>query len=119
MQINYKILFYKKENGTEPVKEFLLTLPLKHKAKALREIDLLAEFGTQLKAPHVTKIEGDKYGGLWELRIKFASDISRIFYFMPEGNTFILLHGYLKKTDKTPKKELKTAKKYIDNYKKE
>jgi len=33
MQINYKILFYKKENGTEPVKEFLLTLPLKHKAK--------------------------------------------------------------------------------------
>lgn len=117
--MNYKILFYKKENGTEPVKEFLLRLPPKHKAKALREIDLLAEFGTQLKEPHIKKITGDKYKGLWELRIKFAGDISRIFYFMPEADAFILLHGYLKKSDKTPERELKTAKKRMDNYKKE
>lgn len=53
--------------------------------------------------PHVKYIED----GLWELRIKFASDISRIFYFYP------LAH---KKTDKTPKREIETAKKRMADY---
>jgi phage-related protein len=110
-----KILFYEKENGENPVKEFLNTLPFKHKTKALWEIDLLKQFGRQLKEPYVKKIKGERYKDLWELRIQFSSDISRILYFTKKEDTFVLLHGFLKKTDKTPVNELEIANKYKED----
>ncbi len=79
-------------------------------------MELLAEFGSALKAPHVKPVKGERYRGMWELRTKFASDISRIFYFLPVGRRFILLHGYVKKNDKLDLRELETAKKYMDDY---
>ena len=115
--MRWKIISYEKENGQKPVDEFLKTLPSKHKAKAIWEIELLAEYGTALKEPYTKSLKGDNYDGLWELRIKFASNISRIFYFMPIGDTFILLHGFIKKTEKTPKNEIEKAKQYMDDYK--
>jgi phage-related protein len=110
------IELYEKENGQCPVLEFILSLPPKHRAKAEREIDLLEEFGIDLPYPHTRKIEGEPYKDLWELRIKFASDISRIFYFIHTKNKFVLLHGFIKKTDKTPVNELEKAKKYLIDY---
>ena len=59
--------------------------------------------------PHVDTIKGKKYKDLWELRIEFASDIFRIFYFLPVKNIAILLHGIVKKKQKTPSKELDVA----------
>jgi len=53
---------------------------------------------------------------MWELRTKFAGDISRIFYFLPTGCRFILLHGYVKKDDKLDVPELDIAKRYMDDY---
>ncbi len=41
---------------------------------------------------------------------------SRIFYFLPIGNKFVLLHGFLKKDQKTSKKELETALRYKEDY---
>jgi phage-related protein len=70
---------------------------------------LLAKFGNELHYPHVDTIEGKKYNGLWELRIELASNIFRIFYFLPKSNKVILLHGIVKKKQKTPKKELDIA----------
>lgn len=87
-------------------------MPAKHKAKAIRTIDLLSEFGRELTEPYSKHLEN----GLWELRVKQASDISRIFYFAEVGDSFILLHGFVKKTQKTPKKELERAKKYLADY---
>ena len=95
------------------VAEFLDSLPEKHQSKAFREIELLAECGTALKEPHVKHIEED----IWELRIKFSSDISRIFYFTWRAETIVLLHGFLKKTQRTPKSELETAKRRMNDYK--
>jgi toxin-antitoxin system, toxin component, relE family len=88
-------------------------LPAKHQAKAFREIDLLAEFGNALKEPYVKHIDGE----IWELRIKFSSDISRIFYFMWRANTIVLLHGFIKKTQKTPRPEIEIAQKRLRDYK--
>lgn len=107
------VKFFKRDSGIVPVTEFLLSLPEKHRAKAIWEIELLEEYGSNLKEPYASSVTGSKYKGLWELRIKFASDISRIFYFMPVGNFFILLHGFVKKTKKTPEKELETALRYM------
>lgn len=82
------------------------------KLKALWEVDLLEEYGTALTMPHAKHIEGD----LWELRIRFASDISRVFYFYPLAHKIVLLHGFIKKTNKTPKREIETAKKRMADY---
>ncbi len=114
--MKWKIVVYEKENGEKPVEDFWLSLPAKHKSKAIWEIDLLAEYRTALKEPYAKAISGDEYRGIWERRIKFASDISRVFYFMPIGDMFILLHGFMKKTQETPKREIETAKKYMEDY---
>lgn len=108
----WNVIFYEKEDGTIPVQEFLDGLPAKHQAKALRDIDVLEKYGTTLTEPHVKHIKGK----LWELRIKSASDISRIFYFVPVGRDIILLHGFVKKTQKTPDKEIAIANTYLDDY---
>lgn len=102
--MEWNIEIYQKENEEVPLIKFINSLPAKHKAKVV----LLKEFGIELKEPYVKAIKGDEYKGLWELRIKFASDISRIFYF--------LLYGFVKKMEKTPKRELDTAKNYMEDY---
>ena len=108
----WNIIFYEREDGSAPVLEFLDGLPPKHRAKAVWEIELLGEAGTHLTMPHTRHIEGK----LWELRIKFASDISRIFYFLTTGDNIILLHGFIKKTQKTPVREIKTAQLHLADY---
>ena len=109
----WNIIFYEKENGVIPIKEFLDKLQVKHRAKALHDIDVLEEYGTLLTEPHVKHIDGK----LWELRIKSASDISRIFYFIAVGKDIILLHGFVKKSQKIPKKEIDKANSYLEDYK--
>jgi phage-related protein len=54
--------------------------------------------------------------GLFEIRIKLSSDIFRIFCFFDEGNLIILLNGFQKKTDKTPKNEIEKAKSLKQKY---
>jgi phage-related protein len=114
--MKWTIELYEKENQQCPVLDFIQSLPPKHRAKIEREIDLLEEFGINLTYPHTRRIEGDCYKGLWELRIQFASDISRVFYFIHLDNTFVLLNGFLKKTNKTPTQELELAKKFMQDY---
>ncbi len=104
--------YYQKENGEIPVFEFLRSLEPKLRAKTQSTIDLLEACGTNLKEPYVAPIKGEKYKGLWELRVKFASDITRVFYFMFKGNTFVLLHGFRKKTGRAPSGELDRAMRY-------
>ena len=54
--------------------------------------------------------------GLFEIRIKLGSDIFRVFGFFDEGNLIILLNGFQKKTDKTPKNEIEKAKSLKQKY---
>jgi phage-related protein len=108
----WNIIFYEKEDGTTPVQEFLDKLPVKHHAKALRDIDVLEKYGTALTKPHVKHIKGK----LWELRIKSLSDISRIFYFVSIGKNIVLLHGFVKKTQNTPNREIEIANNYFEDY---
>ena len=114
--MKWRVVFYEKVNGINPVKEFLKSLSPGHQAKALREIDLLEKFGIALQRPHVAPIRQGRYTGLWELRIQFSGDASRIFYFLAKVNTFVLLHGFVKKTDALPVKELETARKRMEDH---
>lgn len=104
-----QIDYYHTVRGDSPVEEFLDDLPPKLRAKNFREIGLLAEFGTDLPAPYTKQLHGKRAAGLWELRVKLATDITRIFYFFPMGERVLLLHGFTKKSDETPPQELETA----------
>ena len=112
-----KIEFYQKENGKVPVKEFLFSLSPKLRAKAFRDIELLQKYGSELKEPYVKALKGKNKRDLYELRIKFSNDIARIFYFTYFNDKYVLLHGFIKKTMKTPAKEIEKAKNYMEDYK--
>ena len=114
--MEWQVEYYKKENGDIPVLDYLLSLDVKMRAKAFSEMELLEKHGSNLTEPYVKMIKGAKYKGIFELRIKFASDISRIFYFTFRQKTFVLLHGFTKKTEKTPQRELERALRYKEDY---
>lgn len=103
---------YKKDNGEQPVSEFLDSLPAKERAKVLRTIQLLGDFGTMLRMPHRRSIDQDIY----ELRTSLGKNIFRVFHFHYENGEFILLNGFRKKTQKTPQSEIDRAKRYRDDY---
>lgn len=88
------ISYYKKENGKIPVLEFLFSLDVSLRAKTYHEIELLEEYGFFLGGIYVKALNGKENRGLYELRIRFASDSVRIFYFCHQKNNFILLHGF-------------------------
>lgn len=104
--------FYELADGTEPVRNFLESLEPKLKAKMFREIDLLMANGPDLRMPHSRSVED----GIFELRAKQGTDISRVLYFFFFGKKAILANGFIKKSQKTPQKELALAKKYRDDY---
>lgn len=108
--MRWRVLFYVNENGKRPVEEFLRKLPPGHQGKAMRAIDLLEQVGNFLQRPHAAAIRSEKFAGLWELRIQFGGDASRIFYFLHHDDCFILLHGFIKKTDALPVKEMEIAR---------
>lgn len=114
--MQWQVEYYKKENGEIPVLEYLLTLDAKIRAKAFSEIELLQKHGINLREPYTKSIKGNKYKNLFELRVKFSTNTSRIFYFTYEHNTFVLLNGFTKKSDATPQKELDKAIKYKQDY---
>ena len=108
----FEIFFYDKPDGGEPVKEFLSSVDTKMRARILRMIGLLAQNGTALRMPYSEHL----VDGIFELRIKSGSDISRVLYFFVIGRRIVLTNGFIKKTAKTPKGEIETAKKYRDEY---
>lgn len=109
---NLEVLFYEKENGDVPVQDFLLSLDNKMRAKMVRAIALLEEKGTRIREP-ISKPLDD---GIFELRAQISTDISRVLYFFVIGKHAILTHGFIKKTQKTPKSEIERAKRYRSNY---
>lgn len=107
-----EIEFYETEDGKCPLEEYLDSLEPKLLAKTLRTIDLLENNGISLRGPYSEPL-GD---GIFELRTKHGSDITRVLYFFFVGNKAVLTNGFTKKTKKTPKQELALAMKYKDDY---
>ena len=106
------IIFYETVSGNCPLEDFLETLSEKHHAKVIRDLELLEEFGKDLGGGYISNIKGK----LWELRICFAGDISRIMYFIHKGSIFVMLHGFIKKTQKTPNREIDIALSRMKDY---
>lgn len=113
----YEIEFYETEDGKCPIWDFLEALRLKaptnkdariqHKQASLY-IELLQQNGTHMNA-EITKHLDD---GIWELR----PGNNRVFYFFYQNDTYVLLHQFRKKSQKTPKREIEKAKAERNDY---
>jgi phage-related protein len=100
----------------EKVEEETLSLPPKILAKLLHILELIEIEGAKLGEPY-TKPLND---GLFEIRAKAQEGIGRSIYCYQKGQKIIILHSFVKKTQKTPKKELEIAlkrKKELENEK--
>jgi len=105
--MTWAVEFYRDAEGSCPVADFIERLPTKDAAKIIRMFELLEQFGLQLGQPHVTKLEGQS--GLWELRVKRASNIFRFFYVAWTGQMFLVLHGFRKKEPRTDRRQIAKA----------
>lgn len=103
------IELYESPRGTKPVKDFLDSLEDSARDKVYASMELLKEFGVMLGPPHVKKLKGTR---LWELRVIGESNV-RMFYVVKIGKKFLILHGFLKKSQKTPEKEIEIAEKRL------
>ena len=108
----WSIVFYTTERGDSPVEEFLRSLDLKTQARIDWSITYLKEQNIYAKEPHVKQIEGK----LWELRRSSNSNIYRIMYFFFTGKKIVFVHGFQKKTQKTPKREIEMAEKRMGDF---
>lgn len=108
----FEIIFYEKEDGSEPAKDFILSLDVKMRAKMLRTLEMLRDNGNNLREPESKPLSD----GIMELRAKVGSDISRVLYFFVVGRKAILTNGFIKKSQKTPKSEIDLAKRYRADY---
>ena len=101
----WEIKYYNSKPKFSPIYDFIKGLDKNTKGRILRVLDMLEDFGLNLGGKFVKKIKGTN---LWELRI-FGEKSVRIIYIAQQYHTFLLLHGFIKKTQKTPDKELKIA----------
>ena len=108
----FEIIFYEKEDGTMPAQDFLDSLDDKMRAKMILTVDMLKNKGNRLREPYSKPLDD----GIMELRAVVGTNISRVLYFFVVGQKVILTNGFIKKTQKTPKKEITLAKKYREDY---
>ena len=102
--LRLKVFFFRTRRGNEPVREWLKSLSLEQK-RAIGEDVKTVQFGWPLGMPLVRKLEP----GLWEIRSNLPSGIARTI-FTVEDNAMILLHGFIKKTRRTPLDDLQLAR---------
>ena len=113
----FEVHFYEDKQGRQPIKELLINLRDKAKNskdariqynKILAYIRSIEKYGTRIGEPILKHVDGD----LWELRPLSR----RIIFFYWRDNKFILLHHFIKKTNKTPPKELEQAKRNMQDH---
>lgn len=109
----WTVEFYEEPGGYRPVDMFIRSLRTnpKLRAKVFRSMELLEEFGTGLPMPHSRPMTGYDFR---ELRVQLASDIARVFYVAAPDRRMVLLHGFVKKTQRTPRAELEIAQQRLE-----
>lgn len=108
----FEVEFYEKQDGEQPAKDFLLSLDTKMRAKIVNMIAILADNGNDLREPYSKHLSE----GIFEIRTKLGSNITRVLYFFYIDKHIILTNGFIKKAQKTPLGEIDKAKKYRADY---
>ena len=107
-----KIVFHQNSAGEAVVLDWIHEQTDKVQAKIFRDLKLLEQYGLAFGEPDIELI--DKKERIWEIKTRFGGNIYRIFFTVSEDA--ILLHGFHKKTQKTPASEIETAAKRLKQY---
>ena len=102
----FEVVFYEKDDGQCPVEDFLKKIDVKMRAKIVGLLEILEEKGNVLREPYSKHLED----GIFELRCKVGSNITRVLYFFYYQGKIILTNGFVKKVQKTPRTEIQVAK---------
>lgn len=106
--MNWTITYY-----SDSLQEEILAMPAGFLGRYLRYADRMEVYGPDLGMPH-TRAMGD---GLFEIRLKATEGIARVMYCTIVGRKIVMLHQFIKKTDKTPRRELETARRRMKEFK--
>jgi phage-related protein len=106
--MNWTITYY-----SNSLQEEILAMPAGFLGRYLRYAERMEVYGPDLGMPH-TRAMGD---GLFELRLKATEGIARVMYCTIVGRKIVMLHQFIKKTDKTPPRELATARRRMKEFK--
>jgi phage-related protein len=105
----YTVEYVELETGKKPFEEFVLSLPIAERAKVFETINYFVELKNH-RLPIKENLSKHLKDGIFELRTSFPDTIARSLYFYQKGAKIIITHGFIKKTQKTPNKEIKKAK---------
>lgn len=112
----YKIYFYRDRSGKQPVLEYIKDLRARSdkdsrvKLNKINDyIEILSQYGTQIGEPYIKHLDGE----IWELRPLR----DRVLFVAWQGDSYILLHHFMKKTQKTPAREIEKAKRELADLK--
>jgi hypothetical protein len=108
----WQIEFYERDDGGSPVADFLNELDRPARAKVLALIQLLAEQGPALPFPYSSQVRGR----IRELRTQYGRENLRILYFGASVREWVLLHGFTKRTPKTPERDIRIADARMTEY---
>lgn len=104
-QFKLNCVFYRQASGDEPVRAWLKALKPDADRKIVGADILAVQYGWPLGLPLVDNLGG----GIWEVRSKLRNRIARVLFVIEDG-AMILLHGFIKKVQRTPVQELEIAK---------
>jgi len=104
----WRVVYYETNDGESIVENEMRAFGEKDFARILRTINLLEEFGIELDGGYVEHVEGK----IWQLRVRNY----RILYFAFHNKQFVLLRVFMKKTNKTPRREIEIAKSRLNEY---
>ena len=108
-----KVIFSKTLKGNEPVKNFLNSLSDKQAKKVVWVLRLVRDLNF-IPKEYFKKLIGTN--DIWEIRVKSSNNIFRILCFFDKGDLIVLTNGFVKKSQKTPVKEIKLAEKRKQDY---
>ena len=109
----FQVEFYEDENGSSPAYDFVMGLEnRKLQAKVVGSLEVLSEKGNALREPYSKHLSD----GIFELRCKVVTDIVRMLSFFHAGKLIVVTNGFVKKSQKTPPKEIALAKKRRKDY---
>ncbi|MBT6251158.1 MAG: type II toxin-antitoxin system RelE/ParE family toxin [Candidatus Marinimicrobia bacterium] len=108
-----KIIFYETITGECPVEEFLESLSSKQAQKVAWVLELIEEL-PMISTKYLKKLVNTN--DIWEVRIRYSSDIFRLLGFLDGSNFIVLNHAFQKKTQKIPRKAIQIAEKRKKDY---
>ena len=110
MEIN----FYRADDGTEPAADYIRSLSDKQRQKVVWTLETIRGLEGRIPKTYFKKLQGT--ADIWEIRVIFSGNIFRLLSFFDGGKLVVVAHGFTKKTQKTPTKEIEIAERRKRDY---